>query len=85
MKLYDKRNNQEMCIFEPYKIDMTYELEDTPVIVNYLEKRGRVYVKDTTIAMFYRMFSNSVCDAGWMGVSEDTLLRFSDWLDSIDL
>ena len=85
MKLYDKRNNQETCVFESYKIDMRYEIEDIPVIVDYLEKHGRVYAKDTTIAMFYRMFSNSVYDAGWMAVDEDTLIRFSDWLDGVDL
>lgn len=58
--------------------------EDMDKILTYLNNHGRVLVRGSTIESLYRDFSDDVYCAGWMGVNEQMLEEFEDWLADYD-
>lgn len=59
--------------------------EDMKKILDYLGEHGILHVSGSTIERLYSDFSESEYCAGWMGVDDDLLEQFSDWLDEIEL
>ena len=64
--------------------DFTFP-EDMMRILNYLNARGKIIVKDSTIEHLYRSFSDEKYCAGWMCVSEEILAEFEEWLNELEL
>lgn len=58
--------------------------DDMEKILNYLYKHGEILVNDSTIESLYFDFSYEKYDAGWMGVNEQILEEFEDWLEHFD-
>lgn len=54
--------------------------EDMKRILDYLNERGKILVKELVIERLYSDFSHEVYSASWMSVSESSLERFEDWL-----
>lgn len=59
--------------------------EDVKKIMDYLEKHGEIHVSVDTIVNLYYTFSDDEYCAGWIGVDEDTLRHFAEWLDECNL
>ena len=55
--------------------------EDMQKILNYLNENGTVYVSGEAIEKLYRQFSDDMYCAGWMGVSEERIEEFANWLE----
>lgn len=55
--------------------------DDMEKILNYLRKHGEILANDSTIESLYYDFSDEKYDAGWMGVNEQMLEEFEDWLN----
>lgn len=56
--------------------------DDMEKILNYLTKHGEILVNDSTIESLYYDFSYEEYAAGWMGVDEQMLEEFEDWLNN---
>ena len=72
MKIY-KRNEVN---------NFTYP-EDMKLILDYLNSHGKILVKESVIESLYYEFSDREYDAGWMGVNEQMLEEFEEWLVDI--
>ena len=69
-----------MRVYErKYKFDFDYP-EDMKLILDY----GEILVGELTIEDLYRDFSDEKYCASWMGVNEQRLEEFEDWLEHYD-
>lgn len=67
------------------KIEFDYDYpEDMKLILDYLNNHGEILVGELTIESLYRDFSDEKYCAGWMGVNEQMLEEFEDWLEHYD-
>lgn len=55
--------------------------EDMKMILNYLNEHGKILVSDSDIENLYCDFSDEKYCASWMGVNEQMLEEFEDWLE----
>lgn len=74
MKIYIK--NSSACYDYP---------SDMEQILDFLNKNGKLLCSEETVENMYREFSEDRYCAGWMGVDEDRLVEFADWLAEIDI
>lgn len=58
--------------------------EDMKLIIDYLNERGKILVRESTIENLYYEFSETRC-AIWLIVHEDTLAAFEEWLTKVDI
>ena len=56
--------------------------EDVKKIREYLEKIGTLEATDVEIDDYWGLYSEDMFCAVWMGVNEDLLGKFADWLES---
>lgn len=71
-----------------YRKNKQYDFEfpeDMELIMTYLNEHGTVLADADRIEDAYYRFSDSVCWAYWMSVSDEILEEFADWLDVRDL
>lgn len=54
-------------------------------ILDYLNRCGKILVKDSTIEDLYYEFCEEIYDAGWMGVYDEILDQFENWLNEYEL
>ena len=59
--------------------------EDMKLILNYLNSHGKIFVKESTIEDLYYEFSDRKYCASWMGVNEQMLEEFEEWLVDISI
>lgn len=73
-KMKFKRSHEEECYIQ-------YP-EDVKKIREYLEEIGTLEATDVEIDDYWGLYSDEKFCAGWMGVNEDLLDMFADWLES---
>lgn len=74
-----------MKVFEPFT-NYDYEYPDEmEEILRYLSENGKVNVSNKRIESLYRDFSDDIFCAGWIGVSEENLELFADYLSEIEI
>lgn len=67
------------------KLKFEYEYpEDMKLILDYLNEHGEILVGELIIEDLYRDFSDEKYCASWMGVNEQRLEEFEDWLEHYD-
>lgn len=59
--------------------------EDMACILTYLNEHGVILVEDSTIEDLYYTFSEEQYSAGWMGVNDEILAEFENWLIDVEL
>lgn len=59
--------------------------EDMAKILNYLNGRGKILVKESKIEDLYHEFSDKKYCAGWMSVDMKLLQKFEEWLREYEL
>ena len=59
--------------------------EDMNLILDYLNKHGEILIENSSIESLYYDFSDERYSAGWIGVNDDTLEEFAEWLDKYEL
>lgn len=59
--------------------------EDMKLILDYLNARGKILVKASTIEDLYYDFSDEKYCAGWMCVDKQILAEFEEWLNELEL
>ena len=74
MKVYERNES----------IDFVYPDEMTEIL-NYLNKHGKILVKPSTIESLYFRFSDEQYSASWMGVNEELLKEFEEWLTEVNI
>ena len=74
MKVY--KRNEYNCFTYP---------DEMKRILTYLNERGKINVKASTIESLYRDFSDERYCAGWMGVNEHVLAEFERWLTDVEV
>ena len=74
MKAYTKRDE---CTFD-YPDEMAKILE-------YLEAHGTLHDSARTVQSLYRDYSCERWSAGWIGVNDEILEEFADYLAEIDI
>ena len=73
-----------MRVYErKYKFDFDYP-EDMKLILDYLNEHGEILVGELAIEDLYRDFSDEKYCTSWMGVNEQRLAEFEDWLEHYD-
>ena len=73
-----------MRVYERYETnDFSYP-EDMEKILDYLNSHGKILVKESTIEDLYYDFSDENYSAGWMGVNDEVLEHFEDWLNDYE-
>lgn len=70
MRVYERKYNPKY----------TYP-EDMKMILDYLNEHGKILVSDSDIENLYYDFSDEKYCASWMGVNEQMLEEFEDWLE----
>lgn len=73
-----------MKVYIPYKEEKLYHPEDTHKIVDYLRAHGELKIRAKTVEDYWYDFSDTRC-AGWLGVDEETLESFAEYLSEIDI
>ena len=74
MKVYERNES----------IDFVYPDEMTEIL-DYLNKHGKILVKPSTIESLYFRFSDEQYSASWMGVNEELLKEFEEWLTEVNI
>ena len=74
MKVYERNENNNFVYPEEMKL-----------ILDYLNSHGKILVKESTIEDLYFEFSDDMYCASWMGVNEQRLEEFEDWLNELEL
>jgi hypothetical protein len=74
-----------MRVFEPFENPCYTYPEDMEEILSYLNKHGKINVKNSTIEDFYYDFSEECYCAGWMAVNGHILEEFANWLSEKDI
>ena len=72
-----------MKVYERKCSDFCYP-EDMAKILKYLNERGRILVKESTIEDLYFDFSETHA-AGWLIVNDGNLEEFEEWLSNVDI
>ena len=89
--MFEGRSNKrlrEVMTMRLYRKNKQYDFEfpeDMELIMTYLNEHGTVLADADRIEDAYYRFSDSVCCAYWMSVSDEILEEFADWLDVRDL
>lgn len=74
-----------MRVFEKHASqDFDYP-DDMKRILDYLNEHGTLLVKPLTIEKLYYDFSEDRYCASWMGVNDNVLEEFANWLDELDI
>lgn len=73
-----------MKVYERNEVNNFRYPEEMKRILDYLNKHGNILVKDSVIESLYYEFSDERYCAGWMGVDEQMLEEFEDWLNDYD-
>ena len=73
-----------MKVYERNKSNFMHP-EDMKLILDYLNAHGKILVHESTIEDLYYDFSDEKYCARWMGVNEQMLEEFEDWLCDIDI
>lgn len=74
-----------MRAFIPNGKDQYRYPEDMETIVSYLNEHGQVNVSEKTLEILYERFSENIYCAGWMGLDEEVLAEFAEWLSKIEI
>ena len=59
--------------------------DDMKKILDYLNKCGKILVKDSTIEDLYYEFSDNFYSASWLNPSDGVLEQFEGWLNNYEL
>lgn len=59
--------------------------DEMKLILDYLNKHGKILVKPSTIESLYYDFSDDRYCASWMCVNDQMLEEFEEWLTKIDI
>jgi hypothetical protein len=73
-----------MKVYERNEVNNFRYPEEMKRILDYLNEHGKIFVKDSVIEDLYYEFSSDKYEAGWMGVNEQMLEEFEDWLNDYD-
>ena len=73
-----------MKAYEPHKTQFEFWV-DMEMILNYLNANGKLNIAPERVEALYEAYSEDVWCAGWMGVSEEILESFANWLSEIEV
>lgn len=73
-----------MKAYEPNKTQFRFWV-DMEMILNYLNANGKLNITPKRVEELYEAYSEDVWCAGWMGVSEEILESFANWLSEIEV
>lgn len=73
-----------MKAYEPHKTQFEFWV-DMEMILNYLNVNGKLNITPERVEELYEAYSEDVWCAGWMGVSEEILESFANWLSEIEV
>ena len=73
-----------MKAYEPHKTQFEFWV-DMEMILNYLNANGKLNITPERVEELYEGYSEDVWCAGWMGVSEEILEDFANWLSEIEV
>lgn len=71
-----------MKVYERY--DFMFP-EDMKLIIDYLNARGEIRVKYSTLEELYEDFCSETLSAQWIPACDGSLREFEEWLNNIDL
>ena len=73
-----------MKAYEPHKTQFEFWV-DMEMILNYLNANGKLNITPERVEELYEGYSKDVWCASWMGVSEEILESFANWLSEIEV
>ena len=73
-----------MKAYEPHKTQFEFWV-DMEMILNYLNDNGKLNITPERVEELYEGYSEDVWCASWMGVSEEILEDFANWLSEIEV
>ena len=73
-----------MKAYEPHKTQFEFWV-DMEMILNYLNANGKLNITPERVEELYEGYSEDVWCASWMGVSEEILEDFANWLSGIEV
>ena len=73
-----------MKAYEPHKTQFEFWV-DMEMILNYLNANGKLNITPERVEELYEGYSEDVWCASWMGVSEEILESFAEWLSEIEV
>ena len=73
-----------MKAYEPHKTQFEFWV-DMEMILNYLNANGKLNITPERVEELYEGYSEDVWCASWMGVSEEILEDFANWLSEIEV
>ena len=73
-----------MKAYEPHKTQFEFWV-DMEMILNYLNANGKLNITPERVEELYEGYSEDVWCASWMGVSEEILESFANWLSEIEV
>lgn len=74
-----------MKAYERYENVKHYYPADMRAIINYLNARGRILVKESTIENLYHVFSYEYYGVAWMSIYDGVLEKFEEWLTNYEI
>ena len=74
-----------MKVYERYENNKYYYPEDMKTIIDYLNTRGRILVKENTIENLYHVFSYEYYGVVWMSIYGGVLEKFEEWLTNYEI
>ena len=73
-----------MKAYEPHKTQFEFWV-DMEMILNYLNANGKLNITPERVEELYEGYSEDVWCASWIGVSEEILESFAEWLSEIEV
>ena len=73
-----------MKAFERKKVFSFRYPDEMEKILNYLNTVGKIFVSPKKIEELYEDFSEEKYCASWMGVNDELLEQFADWLEDYE-
>ena len=74
-----------MRAFDPFSKKYKYNHpDDMKIIIDYLERTGKINIDYELLEDLYYDYSDSVC-CGWRCVDDDSLLQFAEYLTHVEL
>lgn len=73
-----------MKAYEPHKTQFEFWV-DMEMILSYLNANGKLNITPKRVEELYEGYSEDVWCASWMGVNEDILEDFANWLSEIEV
>lgn len=74
-----------MRAFEPFNKKYRYNHpDDMKIIIDYLERTGKINIDYELLEDLYYDYSDSVC-CGWRIVDDDSLPQFAEYLAHVEL